>query len=175
MMGMFLWNKLTFGCSRGTVWLERNPSFPVPDGRAWLGKGQHTFNGRFRLIISLIVSSSSKDTYSAPAASSSLNFRRLWYTTRIPNASAFFFKLRPIPPIPMIPRIFPSGSWPSTAGGLPRHLPSRSDSTDVFKLRKAPRMRNIFVSAVASSTAVGTLDTRRGGSRELQAFTSIVS
>lgn len=66
----------------------------------------------------------------------------------IPKASVFFFMLRPIPPIPRIPRTLPWGSWPLggeglpgmvvsarvlcldscsvRVGDLPRHFPSRS-------------------------------------------------
>ena len=43
----------------------------------------------------------------------------------MPNASAFFLRLRPIPPMPRIPRIFPWGSWPSGGGGEPLKCPSR--------------------------------------------------
>lgn len=39
----------------------------------------------------------------------------------------------------------------------------------VLKLRRAPIIRNMFTSAVASSTAVGTLETSKGGERALQA------
>ena len=46
-------------------------------------------------------------------------------------------------------------------------------NTHALNPRNAPRIRNIFVSAVASSTAVGTLETRI--SRAVQACTSIWS
>lgn len=45
----------------------------------------------------------------------------------------------------------------------------------VLKLRSAPIIKNILTSAVASSTAVGTLETSTGGERALQASTSIWS
>jgi len=46
---------------------------------------------------------------------------------------------------------------------------------DVLKLRSAPRIRKTAVSAVLSSTAVGTLETRSGGERAAQAWASIWS
>lgn len=80
--------------------------------------------------------------------------------------------------MPRIPNTFPLGSWPS-AGTLPaspvRHLPSRSENSDALKFRSAPSMRNTAVSAVASSTAVGTLEILKGGSRAEHAATSIWS
>lgn len=103
------------------------------------------------------------------------------------KAAAFFIKFRPIPPIPSIPRTFPCGSWPSGGGGEPLHLPSRSaniamygqsppftntgiEDSQVLNPLRAPKIKNIFVSAVASSTATGTLETRMPFS--VQAWTS---
>ena len=65
---------------------------------------------------------------------------------------------RPMPPIPMIPSSFPSGSWP-TGEGSPRHSERLRANMEELKLRKAPIRRKTAVSAVESSTAVGTLET----------------
>ena len=62
----------------------------------------------------------------------------------------------PIPPIPRIPRTLCSGSCPITVS--PLHLPSRMAVSGVMACRRAPIMRNIATSAVASSTAIGVLD-----------------
>jgi hypothetical protein len=61
-----------------------------------------------------------------------------------------------MPPMPNIPNVLPLGSWP--IGVLPRHLPSRIATRGMVACRKAPSMRKIPTSAVASSTAMGVLD-----------------
>lgn len=84
---------------------------------------------------------------------------RLWYWIFIPKANAFLAMLRPIPPMPRIPSVLPCGSRPMAGGGFPSHSPLRRDMMATLKFRRAPSMRKMAVSAVASSTAVGTLET----------------
>lgn len=68
-----------------------------------------------------------------------------------------------------------------TCGSLPNpptpalHPPSLNPAIPAPNPLSAPSMRKTAVSAVASSTAVGTLLTLSGGSRALQAATSIWS
>ena len=93
-----------------------------------------------------------------------------------------------MPPMPRIPRTFPCGSWPSGGGGEPFQWPFRraiiavsvsiasskwagGGNLHVLNPRNAPRIKNMLTSAVASSTAVGTLETRI--SCVVQAWTSI--
>ena len=116
-------------------------------------------SGRFKLITSLVPSSSSKLTYRAPSSNSSLSLFRLWYCTLMPNVRSFRAMLRPIPPMPSMPRTLPSGSCPMGGAEEPRKRPLRKLRSGRLKPRRAPRVRKTAVSAVASSTAVGTLET----------------
>lgn len=78
-----------------------------------------------------------------------------------------------MPPMPRIPSTFPCGSCPRAIGsGEPFHLPARRFCIPALKLRRAPIIKNMLTSAVDSSTAVGTLETRSGGDRALQAAIS---
>lgn len=141
--------------------------------------GKRTLRGRFREMTSLSASSVSKPTYSASPASLSRSAPRrvrLKYRTVMPNALAFRATLRPMPPMPRMPRTLPCGSRPSGGGGSPRHLPSRRERTEALRLRRAPRTSQTLRSDVASSTAVGVLETRSGaGSRAVHESTSIWS
>lgn len=118
------------------------------------------FRGRFKLNTSLSLYRVSKSTYSAPSSSSGLSLCRLWYRMCIPKTRAFAATLRPMPPIPRMPRTLPCGSWPSAGRGEPRHLPSRRALMPMGRLRRAPMSSQMVTSAVASSTAVGVLETR---------------
>jgi hypothetical protein len=64
-----------------------------------------------------------------------------------------------MPPMPKMPRIFFCGSWPRDGAGEPLKCcgERRKERMEVLKLRRAPRSRKSAVSAVLSSTAVGTL------------------
>jgi hypothetical protein len=84
----------------------------------------------------------------------------------------------PIPPMPIIPRTFFCGSWPSSL--RPRHFPvdgilvstiilddlskwkyepALTDRNGAVILRRAPIMRNMAISAVALLTATGVFAT----------------
>ena len=62
---------------------------------------------------------------------------------------------------------------PSLLGDIRTETEFREGALQVLKPLNAPKMRNMFVSAVASSTAVGTLETLI--SWAVQAWTSIWS
>ena len=88
-----------------------------------------------------------------------------------PNGSARFFTARPILPMPRIPRALPWGSCPKSRPFL--KFPFLKDKREGFSWRRAPTMRKMVKSAVASVTGSGAYVTVI--SRLAQAVTSIWS
>ncbi len=74
----------------------------------------------------------------------------------MPTALHLLANALPIPPIPTIPTTFPAGSWLSPNPAL--NLFSLRFFWAVPNCLRAPSMRKRAVSAVAPSTATGTLE-----------------
>ncbi len=89
----------------------------------------------------------------------------------MPNGTARRATAVPMPPMPSIPSVLPSGSCVKHM--RPRHLPARRAVLGMWILRRAPIMRKMVVSAVDASTAPGVLETEMP--RDAQAEASIES
>ena len=89
----------------------------------------------------------------------------------MPNGIARRATAVPMPPMPSIPNVFPSGSCVKAM--RPRHWPARRAVAGMWILRSAPIKRKRVVSAVDASTAPGVFETEMP--RAAQAEASIES